>query len=354
MSVTGSIIAGVGAAGAIGGAAISANAAGNAASTQANAAQQGINFNQEVFNAQQANQKPYVAAGQNAVSALDRLMGLPAVPGASNVPFPTAPIKAAAKGGPVTPGRYLVGEKGPEELDLAPGSSGVVIPNNKLNRLAPREQGGPVNAPIADPIYGPTQSMKLPQPIQPLPAPQNPAVPAPANTNQLTPFTNFTPPTAAQAAQYPGYQFVEQQGDQALLNQASAAGTTGSSGTAAALAQYNQELAQTDYQQVYNNAFNTFNSNQTNQFNRLASIAGLGQTGNTQLLNAGNNLGYNVTSGLNNAAAAQASGTIGAANAYGSAFQNIGNSATLPLYLQLLQQNQATSPTGDINSFSGA
>lgn len=443
MSVTGSIIAGVGAAGAVGGAAISANAAGNAASTQAYAAEQGaqlqydlgeqnLGLQTQIFNTEQANEKPFLEAGQNAVTSINDLMGQPSLssaPAANQAPItaptmanPFAPNSSAvpitptqgrpmpqnttalAKGGPVMPlymqaKRYLVGEKGPELLTMFPDGHGWVTPHkdlpNYLRAVSHRATGGGVGVPARGPMIAPgTEGVVNPggPQIHPTGAPVSSSVPAApatqqspwandpnvgadqnnplvsggsATPSQNNPFTSWTQqfqaPTAAQAAATPGEQFEMQQGDQALLNQASAAGTTGSSGTAAALDQYNQNLASTYYQQAYSNAlgqyqqnYNIFQNNQANQWNRLAATAGIGgvsagqlnSAGATYGANAGNTLnstGYNIGNELNNAAAAEASGYVGEANAASSGLSSLANSATLPLYLQMLQQ-QGSNP----------
>lgn len=80
-------VAGIGAAGAIGGAAISSNAASNAADTQANAAdraaqlqydasQKALDFQKQQWDTQQANMKPWLDSGQQSLSQLDYLLGI--------------------------------------------------------------------------------------------------------------------------------------------------------------------------------------------------------------------------------------------------------------------------------------
>jgi hypothetical protein len=462
MSVTGSIIAGVGAAGALGGAAISANAAGNAASTQANAAKTGaqlqydlgnenLDLQQQIFNTEQANEKPAIEAGQNAITSINDLMGqkpLSSAPAASEAPInvpqipapgagstpvfpngfipppgyngqtgPTQPFEfmptGRAKGGLVQPlymqaRHYIVGEKGPEMLTMFPDGKGWVTPHkdmpNYLRAMGThRLSGGPINLPqmpqfpqnYGDPGNGqPPVHQNGPGPGSPGQRPGDPggAGTAPQNPwqndpnaasdrnnplvsggsstpSQNNPFTSWTQqfqaPTAAQAAQYPGYQFALQQGENAILDNASAMGTTGSSATGTALDQYANNLATTDYQQVYNNAlqqyqqnYNIFSNNQANQWNRLAATAGIGGVAAGQLDSAGNNLGNNagstllgtgqgISQELNNAGAAEASGYVGQANAYGGGLTSLTNSATLPLYLQMLQQNGA----GDLSQY---
>ncbi len=164
----------------------------------------------------------------------------------------------------------------------------------------------------------------------------------------------FTAPTAAQAAATPGYQFTLQQGQNAIQNSAAAQGNLLSGGTEAALDQYSQGLASTNYQQAFNNAltqygtaYNTFQNNQANQFNRLASVAGLGQVTAGQLGSEGqqaasNTANINLTSGAQigqdylNAASARASGY----NAIGNAAGNLSSYANLlPLYSLMNGQN---------------
>src|SRR5208283_2917827 len=158
----------------------------------------------------------------------------------------------------------------------------------------------------------------------------------------LAPFSQqFNAPTAAQAAQYPGYQFQLQQGQNAIQNSAAARGGLVSGNAATALNNYSQGAAQSDYTNVYNqamqeymNSFNIYNTNQANQYNRLANLAGLGQTAATTLGNqgqaaAGNvgnigaTMGGQVGQNINNAGAATASGYVGAANAAQGALSGI-------------------------------
>lgn len=406
--------------GALGGAALSAHAAGNAASAQeqgakdATAAQvqlgnENLGLQQEIYNNTQANQKPFVEAGQNSVGALNRLMGLPSLnsaPAASQGPISVPGINGGtpsagpadstlqnkitsliprAKGGAVSPSRipaaaqhYIVGERGPEELTMFPNGTGWVSPHGQ-SRLAGvhRADGGAVGAgdsglttgtgvvgagaspapPVNPAARGPVDGNP------PSNYPGNPLITGGnANPSQLNPFTSWTqqfvPPTAATEQNDPGYQFRMQQGEDAITNQASALGTTGSGATGAALQRYGQDYASNEYNNVYQRQlgqydqnYNIFSNNQNNQFNRLASIAGLGQTSTNQLAGAGANLGANagntlsqvggqIGQNLQNSAAAQASGYVGAANAYGGAINGISNAATMPLYLQYLQNHQ--------------
>jgi hypothetical protein len=164
----------------------------------------------------------------------------------------------------------------------------------------------------------------------------------------FAPWTQqFQAPTLAQAEQEPGYQFALGQGSKALTNSAAASGNLLTGNTGEALQQYGQQFGEQHYQNVYNRAmqqyqlgYNQYEQNQSNLFNRYASLAGLGQTATGQLGNqgqaaAGNIANISLTGGaqigqqLNNAAAAQASGYVGAGNAIGGAFGNLGQYAML-------------------------
>lgn len=192
-----------------------------------------------------------------------------------------------------------------------------------------------------------------------------------AGQGPLAPWTQqFQAPTAQQAAQYPGYQFALQQGTNALTNSAAASGNLLTGNTGEALQQYGQQLGQEDYTNVYNQAlqqyqqsYNQYEQNQSNLFNRYASLAGLGQTSASQLGNQGQAAASNVgnislTGGaqigqqLNNAAAAQASGYVGAANAASGGINNLSQYAMLQ---QLLNggSNPGVNSQDAANIFSG-
>lgn len=169
-----------------------------------------------------------------------------------------------------------------------------------------------------------------------------------AGTGPFAPWTQqFQAPTIQQAENEPGYKFALQQGSNALTNSAAASGNLLTGNTGEALQQYGQQLGEENYQNVYNRAmqqyqlgYNQYQQNQSNLFNRYASLAGLGQTATGQLGSEGQAAASNVgnislTGGaqigqqLNNAAAAQASGYVGAGNAIGGGLNNLGQYAML-------------------------
>jgi hypothetical protein len=181
----------------------------------------------------------------------------------------------------------------------------------------------------------------------------------------LTPWTQtFTAPTAAQAAQTPGYQFQLQQGEQALQNSAAAQGGLLSGNTLAGMNQYAQGLASSNYQNVFNNAltqyqsaYNTFQNNQANQYNMLSGQAGVGQNAATSansLLQAGannygaitTNTGADIASLLNQGGAASAAGTLGSAQALSSIAPGVSNSLLNYGLLNQLNGSSTANPFG--------
>jgi hypothetical protein len=113
----------------------------------------------------------------------------------------------------------------------------------------------------------------------------------------------------------PGYQFRQQQGEQALNRQASAAGRRMSPATMKELLRFNSDLSS----QEFGNAFNRDMTNKQSKFNFLGQVAGVGQTAATQLGQFGaqnaNAMGAANMAGAN----ATAAGTMGQANAWANA-----------------------------------
>lgn len=169
----------------------------------------------------------------------------------------------------------------------------------------------------------------------------------------LTPFTGqFQAPTAEQARATPGYEFLQQAGENAIQTGAAARGGLLSTGTQKTLTQFGQGLADTTYSETYNRAFNEylqgynqFQNNQANEFNRLAAASGMGQTTATTLGNLGQQAATNFgnielgganaqASSLLYGAGARASGYAGMANALGGIGSNLAQLAFLKNFLQ--------------------
>ena len=154
-------------------------------------------------------------------------------------------------------------------------------------------------------------------------------------SNNLANLVNqgFQAPTLAQAEATPGYQVQLQQGTAALEANAAANGTLMSGTTGTALEQYGQGLAQSAYQQTYNDALNAYTTN-VNAAQGATNI-GLGSTG--QLGQFGQEAAQNTSNTdltaaqqqalqINNAAAARAGGILGAAQAWEGGISGVANS----------------------------
>jgi len=119
----------------------------------------------------------------------------------------------------------------------------------------------------------------------------------------------------------PGYQFRMDEGARAV--DASAAARQGLLSGAAmkAMQRYGQGYASNEY----GNAYNRFTGDQQNMYNRLAGIAGTGQQQMNTTAQMRQNAMNNASNYMQDAAAAQASGIMGANNARQSAYGYIGN-----------------------------
>jgi hypothetical protein len=140
----------------------------------------------------------------------------------------------------------------------------------------------------------------------------------------------FTAPTLEQAENYPGYQFIQQQGDKAINEASAAAGGAFTGGTVKSLQQYNEGLASTYYGQQFNEAFQTYQAalgRQNQAFQQLALPAELGE-------NAAASLGQ-----------AQAAGTIGSTNAITSGLGGATNALTQSLILPSVFNSGLQTPT---------
>lgn len=150
--------------------------------------------------------------------------------------------------------------------------------------------------------------------------------------NQLPTLTQNFNPTVAQMDATPGFQFMQQQGLQAIQSKMASEGLIGSGAEGKALANYATQNALSNYSAV---------GNLYNQ-GRMISLNGL--TNATQIgSGAANNLGQLLVGGASKAAGltAQAgqdlgAGTAGAANAYGNIASNaLGNISGTSMYEQL-------------------
>jgi hypothetical protein len=403
-------MAGIGAAGSLGGAALSSSAAGNAAQTQAQAAEQAaqlqkqsadesLGFQQGVYNNNLALESPYYSSGLSNLTNLNYLMGtLPASASSTPIPTPT-PINIPGIPGSTAQRTTSLPSGGTAQLPagtqtvMPPGSpvpapkpvGGGMVPLSQLRTASP---DSPTSGVINGGTYsaqGPTGTPAGPQyPTGAAPAPGAGASPAaPSGTAPLsslvnpqlggagslmTPFlTPFQAPTDVTEQNDPGYQFRLSQGTQALQNSAAARGTLLTGDTAQAITNYGQDYASNEYGNVYNRALGQYQqaqNNSTSIYNQLANLAGLGQTATQQIAGTGQNAANNVSSTLqnsagqigqqlNNAAAATASGYVGSANAYSGAIGNVGNQVSQLMMLNQLNQNPSLYGNQTAAQFAG-
>ena len=141
----------------------------------------------------------------------------------------------------------------------------------------------------------------------------------------------------------PSMAFRQRIGTQATERLANVGGGAISGNTMRALTDYGQNLASTEY----GNAFNRFQTERGNIYNTLANIAGMGQGAVNTGVRSGETFAAGQTGLITGGAAAQAAGTVGAANAVGGAASNLGNMAYINSLINrpVAQQPPPTGPT---------
>jgi len=155
--------------------------------------------------------------------------------------------------------------------------------------------------------------------------------------------------TEAQLQQTPGYQFNLSQGLQSTQNAAAARGLGVSGAAMKGAATYATGLADSTYQNQFNNAQTRFSnlvnlntaqqSNVQNQFNRLSGVASLGESAGAQTGALGTQAASTAGSYINQAGLASAAGVTGVGNALTGAANNY-------LGYSLLQQAVGKGGTG--------
>ena len=307
----------LGAIGAIGGAAISAGGAQSAADTQANAANAAAQVQQNEFNTTQHNLAPYMAAGGNALSVLQSLLGIPG----SAAPAQGAAAPAASAGG-LPAGYSLQPSYGQVATEGARGTMGtsqgltgynVMGPNGAMIGTVP-VSGNPQTA--AAGLVGALGG--------------NVAGNAPgAGVAPTAPTGNaLTDPRALMGTSFqssPGYQFALNQAMGAVTNSAAARGGIGGGNTLAALQHYGVGLANQDYYNWLGDYFGQAN----NYVGQVGNMAQLGQNSAVNVGSQGNTAMNNIGNSLMGAGNARAAGTMGVANALTNGIQNIDWSAIL-------------------------
>ena len=291
------------------------NAARDAANTQAGAANNAANLQSQSTTAQLAQQKamydqnqanisPYMQTGSGATNTLAYLMGTGPNPNAAS----GTPAPGTVSGGGMFGGATI-------GTPITPGGVPMAGTNNT-----------PGSTSIGD--YGSLAHQ--------------------FNTSDLA--TSLSP----------SYNFMLDQGNQALSAQQIANGTYGSGqGLKDALA-YNQNYASTGYQQAYNN----YTNNQNMLYNKLSGMAGLGESAAVGAGNQGAQVGAAMantaqagTAAANNyatgAAAANAAGSVGTANAWSSALSSGANNGLSMAYLNNMSPSDGGASGVNYNPASG-
>lgn len=130
--------------------------------------------------------------------------------------------------------------------------------------------------------------------------------------------------------QSPGYNFQLQQGENAVLNNASATGGIGGGNTLKALTTFGQGVANQDYW----NAYNAYTAQQNQTFGQLQTLAGSGQNAAANLGALGTQVGSSVGNNIIGAGNASAAGTVGITNALTGGIGGIGQNYLLAQLLQ--------------------
>jgi hypothetical protein len=123
----------------------------------------------------------------------------------------------------------------------------------------------------------------------------------------------------------PNYQFGMQQGMGQLNSQMNAAGGAISGNALQGANQFAQDYAGNQL----SNAFNMYQANRSNVVSNVNALTGVGQNANQTVANMAGGTSANVGNQLSSIGNAQAAATMGSANAYAGALNNISNYAML-------------------------
>lgn len=119
----------------------------------------------------------------------------------------------------------------------------------------------------------------------------------------------------------PGYEFRLSQGQKALDRSQAARGGYFSGAALKAANDYAQNTASDEYSKAYQR----YTNDQTNAYNKLAGIVNTGQGATNQLSNAAQNYGNSASGLATSQGNANAASTIASSNAWGNAFNTMGN-----------------------------
>lgn len=159
-------------------------------------------------------------------------------------------------------------------------------------------------------------------------------------------YPAMQPFTLAQFQNSPGYQFQQQEGQNAILNNRSALGGVNSGNTLKALTQFGQQNANQDYWNAYNayvnnylQGYNQYTANQNQRFGQFQTLTGSGQNAAANLGSLSSGVAANIGNNLIGAGNAISAGQVAQGQAASNAISGIGQNALL----YSLLNNQAPS-----------
>lgn len=150
---------------------------------------------------------------------------------------------------------------------------------------------------------------------------------------------DFQAPTLQQARDTPGYQFALEQGQNGILKTQAALGGALGGGTAKALEGYGVNLADTTYNNRFQQALQGYQTNlqkNAQDYSQLFAPVQLGENATAQIGNVGSGTAKSIADIMQGIGNAQASGTIGSANAITGGLTGVTNSVTNGLLLNQL------------------
>ena len=328
------------------GGAVSAYGSESAADTAASADQSSAQLQWNEFEANQANEQPWITSGQNAMNELNYMMGLPTVQTTSQanagtgsgqqlyINSATGQIVSQIPQSSSSSSGYIPGMAGTTANGFAQWPS-----NTSANGYGNTSANGSSNG---------TWSAYTP------PATSNTSYSGTAGSLLNIPAFSYN---ANSINSDPTYQWLQQQEAGATASAGAAAGNYGSGNMASALQTNAAGIAGTYENQMYNQALQGYNANINSQYvmpyNELAAISGTGQTTAQSLAGTGTTAAANTGSALTAAGNASASGTLGATNSLSNGIQSGYSNYLGYSQLQTLQTLLANS-NGNAGSTSGS
>lgn len=159
---------------------------------------------------------------------------------------------------------------------------------------------------------------------------------------------SFAAPTLEEARATPGYQFAQEQGSKGILQAQSAFGGAGGGGTAKALQTFETGLADTTYNNRFNQSLQTYQTNlnkSAQDFSQLFAPAQLGESATQQVGQLGSTIGQgpaaNISDLMTQIGNSRAAGTIGGTNALTGGISNgIGDISQSVLLGELMKKTK--------------